>query len=104
MKTRPEQWAVILDFLEEHPELVTNKYVGHTGDRLNVNKLWQSLTTQLNCMGFGIKSTEKWKEVKMKCMFIREICFYLCNKICIITLISGLTLAILILFVVLGHQ
>lgn len=63
-KTHPSQWAAIIDFIENHKEMVTHQFVGLNG-RENYNKLWDELTTQLNSMGFGLKDSKKWQEVRI---------------------------------------
>lgn len=62
MKTNSTQWAVLVEFVEIHPEMVTHKHTGVHG-RQNYNKLWAEIAGQLNSMGFGFKTPEKWQEV-----------------------------------------
>ncbi|CAH1106695.1 unnamed protein product [Psylliodes chrysocephalus] len=61
-RTHSFQWSTLVDFIEQHPEMVTHKFVGING-RENFNKLWEELTTLLNSTGFGSKDCKKWQEV-----------------------------------------
>lgn len=65
LKTRHEQWSAMIDFLEENPELVTNKFMGHAANAISQNKKWEILAARLNSMGYGKKSIVKWKEVRV---------------------------------------
>ncbi|KAJ8912348.1 hypothetical protein NQ315_014715 [Exocentrus adspersus] len=59
-KTRPEHWQTILDFLEEHPTILKSKFNSYSNDNAENKKLWEALTNELNAMGLGSKTTEKW--------------------------------------------
>ncbi|KAK9709253.1 Myb/SANT-like DNA-binding domain [Popillia japonica] len=79
MKVKPTQWNIMLEFLEEHPQLITQKFDGING-REEYNKLWAELSNKLNAMGLGSKSVEKWQrslvdwkqKVKSKAQALRE--------------------------------
>lgn len=55
IKTYSAQWLVLIDFLGEHPEMVTRAFVGLDA-RENYKKLWTEIASKLNVMGYGIKS------------------------------------------------
>lgn len=61
-KTNPAQWAVLLDFLMEHPMMVTKTFVGLDARKKYLN-LWEEVATQVNSMGYGQKNVEKWIDV-----------------------------------------
>lgn len=61
-KTNPNQWEVLVNFLLEHPEMVTKSFIGLDA-RQNYKSLWEQVATQLNSMGYGSKTTDKWIEV-----------------------------------------
>lgn len=67
MKTNVAHWMLLVDFLEEHPEMVTHAFVGIDA-RENYKKLWKQIAIQLNSLGHGTKTPEKWIEVGYRCL------------------------------------
>lgn len=55
-------WDIILEFMENHPELAKGQFSGPTG-RANQKRLWQELCSTLNAQGFGQKEIQKWQKV-----------------------------------------
>lgn len=70
-KTSPAQWAVLIDFLTEHPVMVTKTFVGLDA-RKKYQHLWEQVSTQLNSMGFGQKNVEKWIDVGLLILHLFE--------------------------------
>lgn len=64
-KTNTSQWLVLVEFLEQHPEMLTKKFEGANGKQ-HCFELWNEVTNQLNSMGFGEKTAKKWQEVILK--------------------------------------
>lgn len=61
-RTHQSQFATMVDFIENHPQMLTHRFIGANG-RDYFNKLWEELTVILNSMGFGNKDPKKWQEV-----------------------------------------
>lgn len=61
-KTNQSQWAVLVDFLIDNPEMVTKAFVG-LDSRQRYKRLWEEVAIQLNSMGYGTKTAEKWIDV-----------------------------------------
>lgn len=64
-KTTPQQWKVIVDYLEENPILLKSKFQNYDGDNSEIIQHWKTLAHQLNSMGSGMRSVDKWKAVRL---------------------------------------
>ncbi|KMQ87503.1 hypothetical protein RF55_13197 [Lasius niger] len=59
-KTTLEQRQIMIQFMEEHPDLAQNRIQGLEA-RKKAAHLWEQLAIELNSCGHGAtKSTEKW--------------------------------------------
>lgn len=73
MRVHPNHWELLLSFLEKYPEMLTGKFVCVNAKHKS-QQLWEEVTTKLNSLGLGEKTSEKWKialqdwkyKVKMK--------------------------------------
>ncbi|KAJ8913348.1 hypothetical protein NQ315_017503 [Exocentrus adspersus] len=54
-------WDVMLDFFENHPEMITKKFTAADGKKKQ-ECLWKKLVENLNSLGFGIKPVAKWQK------------------------------------------
>ncbi|XP_030764852.1 uncharacterized protein LOC115889077 [Sitophilus oryzae] len=61
MRIQSDHWAVILDFAEQHPEIITNKSKSLKGREV-LQQSWKELTVMLNSPGMGEKKTEECKK------------------------------------------
>ncbi|KAJ8929635.1 hypothetical protein NQ314_011483 [Rhamnusium bicolor] len=61
MRVTNDHWNVLIQFAENHNEIITNRFHGLNG-RQSCSKLWTDLTEQLNALGYGEKTTEEWKK------------------------------------------
>jgi len=58
-----EQGQIVLQFMEEHPNLAQNRIQGLEARKQTID-LWEQLANELNSCGHGVtKSTEKWIKV-----------------------------------------
>lgn len=64
MRVRTEHWALLLSICEKNPELITNRFNGPEG-KSKGHILWQNVAQQLNSLGFGEKTKEDWRKVKL---------------------------------------
>lgn len=62
-KANIEHWTVIINYCELYPNMLKNKFGHSDGDSLELKQRWQELTHQLNSLGYGKKSMEKWQLV-----------------------------------------
>lgn len=62
MRVQAEHWATLLDFCEQCPWIITNKFEGPDG-RMKYNEAWEKVTVLLNSLGYGTKTKEEWKKV-----------------------------------------
>lgn len=62
-KTSPQQWKIVMDFVEEYPMLLKS-HLTNSGDSSRIATLWEELARRLNSMGFGERSVGKWKVVR----------------------------------------
>lgn len=76
------QFKIILDFMEQRPELLSGKFTS-TFTAATKNLLWQQLTKLLNADGLGpVKSLDKWVKVSILnisytfCMLVFAIAVY----------------------------
>lgn len=72
-KTTLYQYEIMLDFFENHPEMVTGKLTdSFTAQRRE--ELWAELSTLLNSVNYGPQKTPiKWRKVSS--IARREICY-----------------------------
>ncbi|KAJ8966024.1 hypothetical protein NQ314_003775 [Rhamnusium bicolor] len=61
-RTRPEHQRIIIDFVEKHPEMLTNSF-RCAESRNKYNENWRILCITLNSVGYGEKSVEQWQRV-----------------------------------------
>ncbi|XP_050292891.1 uncharacterized protein LOC126738339 [Anthonomus grandis grandis] len=64
-KTSPVQWQVLVEYLMNYPEMLTKAFSGVNG-RQHYKKMWSEAATQLNSMGYGSKTPDKWIEAFSK--------------------------------------
>lgn len=62
IRIKDDHWQVMLNFMEIHPQFARGQFVGPTG-KSSQRKLWYELSGQLNSLGHGSKSVEKWQKV-----------------------------------------
>lgn len=62
MKVNATHWKELLDFAENHPDIITLKW-GKIQDRKDLLSLWKEISIKLNNMGMGIKSIKQWRKV-----------------------------------------
>lgn len=74
-KTRPEHWEIIINYLEEYPNLLRGKFDQFDSDAVNMKNIWEKMSQHLNSLGYGQKSSEKWQLV---CFL-----FIICSKVLI---------------------
>lgn len=60
-----EQRQIMLQFMEEHPDMAQNRLQGLEGKKRS-EILWEQLAKELNSCGHGVtKSTDKWIKVNI---------------------------------------
>lgn len=64
-KCNNEHWSVIVQYFEMYPQIMKSKFENFHGDKKNIRNLWEELTEQLNGLGYGKKSLEKWQLVSI---------------------------------------
>ena len=64
MKVNQNHWLCFLEEAEKRPELITGRFFGVAG-RATANTLWTDLSTKLNSLGYGQKTTEEWRKVRI---------------------------------------
>lgn len=69
-KLKDSHWEVIISFMEENKSIATGRFIGPNGKENN-KKLWQELAQQLNALGQGERSVEKWQKVRMNERLLR---------------------------------
>ncbi|KAG5873082.1 hypothetical protein JTB14_010498 [Gonioctena quinquepunctata] len=62
MRVSRNHWRVLLDFVEVHSEIITNKFSSHLQGKQNNKLLWEQLTLKSNSLGQGKRSSEEWKK------------------------------------------
>lgn len=62
VKVGAAQLEVLINFMENHQELAKGKFNGPSGRDIH-KKLWAQLANNLNSLGYGEKSIEKWQKV-----------------------------------------
>ncbi|KAF5269895.1 hypothetical protein FQR65_LT05694 [Abscondita terminalis] len=60
-KVNENHWLVFAGFFEAHPDLITGRVASINGREEN-RKLWQELAQQLNAVGMGERTVEKWQK------------------------------------------
>lgn len=64
-KTTIRQFEIMLDFFENHPEMISGKLTGSFTARRR-EELWVELSNLLNSLNFGPQKTpKKWKKVSI---------------------------------------
>lgn len=58
-------WEVLVSFMEHHDSFAKGKFAGPTGKAIH-RQLWERLSSELNALGFGNRSVEKWQKVISK--------------------------------------
>ncbi|VEN50352.1 unnamed protein product [Callosobruchus maculatus] len=61
IKLTEQHWQIIVNFMELHPDFARNRVKGPTG-RDTMKKLWGELASQLNSLGLGERSIQKWQK------------------------------------------
>lgn len=61
-KVKEAHWELMVSFMEEHHFLATGRFVAPNA-RNNAKLLWKELSDQLNALGYGERSPEKWQKV-----------------------------------------
>lgn len=61
-KVRDQHWEVMITFMEAYPSLATGRLDVPNAREIH-KKLWQELAEQLNAIGYGEKSSDKWQKV-----------------------------------------
>lgn len=61
-RTTSRHHNVIVEFLEEHPEMLTRKFK-LANSRQKYNENWECLTEKLNSLGDGCKTQNQWQKV-----------------------------------------
>lgn len=64
MRVTNDQWNLLVSFAETHPQIITNKFHGKDGKQQKT-KLWGELMEKLNSLGYGKKSLDDWKRVRL---------------------------------------
>lgn len=62
MRVCQDHWRVILEFGEEYPEIITNKFTNHLQGKTKLKSLWDQLCMRLNSLGHGSRNVEEWKK------------------------------------------
>lgn len=60
MRVSARHWDLLLNILEENPEMVTGKFVCQNAKQKSTT-LWQDAAIKLNALGLGEKTPDKWK-------------------------------------------
>jgi hypothetical protein len=64
-KATADDGTIVVNYIEAHPVLVKSKFANARGDNSDVKRLWQSLTNQLNSLGYGTKTVQQWQQVNI---------------------------------------
>lgn len=81
-KASNEHWQLVINFMELYPELIKNKFNSKDSDKIHINKKWQELAENLNALGYGNKTVEKWQLVNelevvvLRLLLINDVLFY----------------------------
>lgn len=62
-RVRLEHKQLILEEAERNPVIITMDF-SLPNARAHYNKSWEILTTRLNALGYGEKSSDKWRRVR----------------------------------------
>ncbi|CAH1118225.1 unnamed protein product, partial [Phaedon cochleariae] len=60
-KMNSSHWQLMVCFMEQHDAFAKGKFAGPTGKAMH-RKLWERLSAELNALGFGSRSVEKWQK------------------------------------------
>lgn len=63
MRVRNEHWDYLVNYAEQHPEIITNRTDNIANGRQKLNEIWKKLTNDLNSLGYGEKSVGDWRKV-----------------------------------------
>ncbi|VEN50930.1 unnamed protein product [Callosobruchus maculatus] len=61
IKLTEQHRQIVVNFMELHPDFARNRVKGPTG-RDTMKKLWEELASQLNSLGLGERSIQKWQK------------------------------------------
>ncbi|CAH1102275.1 unnamed protein product [Psylliodes chrysocephalus] len=61
-KATQEHWAIVVNFFETYPQLLKRTFANQAEDNAELRGLWETLTSQLNSTGHGMKSVAKWQQ------------------------------------------
>lgn len=64
MKTTDKQYIRIVEFMERHPAFATG-LIKCAGGKRKSDQLWERLTLHLNRIGPPIRTSDKWKKVRI---------------------------------------
>lgn len=74
-KSTPDHWRIIVQYMDEYPFIVTNKFSHSGGDKQNQKEIWEKLVNHLNSLGLGTRSVDKWQAVSIN-NYINEIVIF----------------------------
>lgn len=63
-RARFEHKQLMLDEAEKNPIIITMNF-SQPNARAHYNKCWAMLTAKLNSLGYGEKSQDKWRRVRL---------------------------------------
>lgn len=61
----PQQKRMLLEFLEDHPQLLTQKQ-SNQFTNADTCKHWQEVSNKLNCIPGAIKTWKEWRKVSVE--------------------------------------
>lgn len=61
-KVTSGHWDIFVDFFGTYPDLAKGRFSASSNGKDLYKKLWNELTLQLNSLGLGEKTTEKWQK------------------------------------------
>ncbi|CAG9773498.1 unnamed protein product [Ceutorhynchus assimilis] len=64
-KINDGRWQVLLGFMDRNPLFARGQFAGPNGKVIQ-RKLWEQLSSELNSLGSGSKSVEKWQKSDIK--------------------------------------
>ena len=68
--TTAAQFNILLNYLEEHPEMVTGQFVKSSSNKENVSQLWNTLAVKLNGEGLPNRDSDGWKKVSLRIIIL----------------------------------
>lgn len=63
-KISESHWQLLCAFMESHPDFATGKFTGPKGKAVH-RQLWEQLSHELNSLGLGTRTVEKWQKVSV---------------------------------------